>query len=214
MLAVRTSNEPDTETLVPTNYVLIDFENVQPKNLHLLETQPFKVLVFIGANQVKLPRGVVLAIQALGKQAEYIEIDGNGPNALDFHIAYYIGDLVSSDPKGAFHIVSKDKGFDPLIRHLKRLNINIQRVKDLAEIPVLRIPKKAKKDDMIDAIVKNLIGRGQSRPRKLKTLQNTINSLVSESLDSTKLAALVGELQQRKFIVVDKGNVRYTLPAS
>jgi len=34
----------------PVNYVLIDFENVQPKNLELLSKHLFKVLVFVGAN--------------------------------------------------------------------------------------------------------------------------------------------------------------------
>ena len=198
---------------MPVNYVLIDFENVQPKNLNLLDAQPFKVLVFIGASQVKLPRNVVLAMQALGERAEYVEIDGNGPNALDFHIAYYVGKLVSSDPKGVFHIISKDKGFDPLVRHLKRKKINIRRVKDLAEIPLLRIPKKTAKDDMIDAIVANLINRGQSRPRKLKTLKNTIGNLVSDDLSDTDRNALVREMQKRKLLQISKDNIKYTLPA-
>jgi len=193
------------------NYVLIDFENIQPRNLSLLETLPFTVLVFIGANQAKLPRHVVVAMQALGDSAKYIEIDGNGPNALDFHIAYYIGQLVAADPDGYFHIISKDKGFDPLVRHLKGKKIRIRRENDLAEIPTLRIPKKAKKDDKIDAIVRNLIGRGQSRPRKVRTLQNTISNLVSEELSDSELAGLIRELQQRKHIVVTDGNIRYTL---
>ena len=197
---------------MPTNYVLIDFENVQPKNLSILANHPFKVFVFIGANQTKVPRHVAVAMQALGDRAKYVEIDGSGPNALDFHIAYYIGELAGIDPAGHFHVISKDRGFDPLIRHLKGKKIQIRRESDLAEIPNLRIPKKAKKDDMIDAIVKNLVGRGQSRPRKVKTLQNTINSLVAENLDKAKLTALVSELQKRKFIIVDKGNVKYTLP--
>lgn len=197
---------------MPTNYVLIDFENVQPKNLMLLETHPFKVFVFIGANQTKLPRHVVVAMQALGSKAKYVEIDGSGPNALDFHIAYYIGELAAADPKGHFHIISKDRGFDPLIRHLTGKKIWVRRVNDLAEIPDLRIPKKAKADDKIDAIVNNLIGRGQSRPRKVKTLQNTISHLVSEELSNAELTTLIDELQKRKFIVVTNGNIRYTLP--
>ncbi len=195
-----------------TNYVLIDFENVQPKNLSILAAHPFKVIVFIGANQTKVPRHVAVAMQALGDRANYVEIDGSGPNALDFHIAYYIGELAAADPTGSFHIISKDKGFDPLIRHLKGKKIRVRRESDLAEIPNLRIPKKAKKDDIIDAIVKNLVGRGPSRPRKVKTLQNTINNLVSETLDDAKLADLVNELQKRKLIVIDKGNIKYTLP--
>jgi len=151
-------------------------------------------------------------MQALGERAQYVEIDGNGPNALDFHIAYYIGELAAADATGNFHIISKDRGFDPLIRHLKGKNIQVRRESDLAEIPNLRIPKQAKKDDKIDAIVKNLVNRGQSRPRKIKTLQNVIKNLVAENLDEAGLAALVDELQKRKLIVVNKGNIKYTLP--
>ena len=198
---------------MPTNHVLIDFENVQPKNLSILANHPFKVFVFIGASQTKVPRHVAVAMQALGDRAKYVEIDGNGPNALDFHIAYYIGELAAADPTGSFHIISKDRGFDPLIRHLKGKNIQVRRESDLAEIPNLRIPKKAKKDDKIDAIVKNLIGRGQSRPRKVKTLQNTISHLVSEALTEAELATLIGELQKRKLIVINDGNVKYKLPS-
>jgi hypothetical protein len=202
-----------TETPVSTNYVLIDFENVQPKNLSILAAHPFKVFVFIGANQTKVPRHVAVAMQTLGERAQYVEIDGSGPNALDFHIAYYLGELAAADPTGHFHVISKDKGFDPLIRHMKGKNIRVRRETDLAEIPNLRIPKKAKKDDKIDAIVKNLVGRGQSRPRKLKTLQNTISNLVSEDLTDEEIGRLVEELQKRKLIVVTNGNIKYTLPS-
>jgi hypothetical protein len=200
------------ESGLPTNYVLIDFENVQPKNLALLEPHPFEVLVFVGANQTKLPRNVVLAMQALGRKAKYVEIDGSGPNALDFHIAYYIGELVAANRQGVFHIISKDKWFDPLVRHLKGMNVNIRRETDLAEIPPLRIPKQAKKDDKIDAIVKNLAGRGLARPRKVRTLQNTISNLVSEKLSESELLAIIDELKKRKYIAVVNGNIRYTLP--
>ncbi len=194
------------------NYVLVDFENVQPKNLGILSQHPFKVYVFIGANQTKVPRHVAVAMQALGQQAQYVEIDGSGPNALDFHIAYYIGELAAADPAGSYHIISRDKGFDPLIRHLRGKKIRVRRETDIAEIPQLRIPKKAKTDDKIDAIVRNLAGRGQSRPRKVKTLQNTISNLISESLTEAELDALVADLQKRKLIVVNKGNVSYRLP--
>lgn len=37
-------------------------------------------------------------MQALGEQAGYVEIAGSGPNALGFHIAYYIGELASKEP--------------------------------------------------------------------------------------------------------------------
>lgn len=70
----------------PVNYVLIDFENVQPKNLELLSKHPFRILVFVGASQTKVSYELAEAMQRLGENARYIKIEGNGRNALDFHI--------------------------------------------------------------------------------------------------------------------------------
>jgi hypothetical protein len=192
-------------------YVLVDFENVQPKNLEILKEHPFRVLVFIGANQTKFPRHFVVAMQALGEQATYVEIAGSGPNALDFHIAYYIGELAAKEPSAQFHIISRDRGFDPLIRHLKSKQIRVKREKDLAEIPDLRIPDTTSREEQIDAIVKNLRQRGHSRPRKVKTLQNTINTLFTKKLDQSELDAIIDELRKRNLIVVKQNNVSYRL---
>ena len=194
------------------NYVLIDFENVHPKNLELLTKHPFKVFVFVGANQTKLPFDLADSMQLLGNNAKYIKISGNGQNALDFHIAYYVGELAGKEPDAQFHIISKDKGFDPLIKHLQSRKIRIKRTKDLAEIPLLRVPVTTSSDEKIAAIVKNLGGRGQSRPRKIGTLENTINTLFTKKLDKDELSTLTKELQKRKLIVVNKGNVSYKLP--
>ena len=197
---------------LPTNYVLIDFENVQPKNLEILINHPFKIFVFVGANQTKVPFDLVTAMQKFGDNAKYIKISGNGPNALDFHIAFYVGQLSLQDPKGYFHIISKDTGFDPLIKHLRTKKIRISREKDLAEIPVLRISSATSNDEKISAIIKNLAGRGQSRPRKVTTLANTINSLFTKKLQDSELMSLINTLKQKKFIVVNEGNVSYKLP--
>ena len=96
------------------NYVLVDFENVQTlDSLDQLDHDHFKLLLFVGASQRKVPIDVVASLQPFGDRMEYIKISGNGMNALDFHIAYYIGRFSSDDSTGSFHIVSKDRGFDP-----------------------------------------------------------------------------------------------------
>lgn len=195
-----------------TNYVLIDFENVQPGNLEVLKHHSFRVLVFVGATQTKVPFDLATAMQALGDCAQYVKIAGSGKNALDFHIAYYVGELATKEPDAFFHIISRDTGFDPLIRHLKSKKVKVQRERDLAEIPVLRLSSATSNDEKISAIVKNLAGRGQSRPRKVRTLSNTIDSLFTENLSEQKLAALVKELEQRQYIEVNNGNVSYHLP--
>jgi hypothetical protein len=180
--------------------------------LEVLQRHPFKVFVFVGANQAKLPFDLASAMQELGDAGRYIKIAGSGKNALDFHIAYYIGELAAEDPGAYFHIISKDTGFDPLIKHLKSKKIRVQRERDLEEIPVLRISAATSIDEKLSAIVKNLAGRGHARPRKVKTLSNTISSLFTEPLSEQQLDNLIKELEKRDYITVREENVTYCLP--
>ena len=196
------------------NYVLIDFENVQPKNLAILNGHEFRVIVFVGANQAKISFELASALQALGSNAEYVKIGGNGPNALDFHIAFYIGQLAERDPNAYFHIISKDTGFDPLIKHLKERKIFVQRERDLAEIPLLRISNATSAEEKIEAIVKSLAARGHARPRKVKTLANTVNSLFSKTLDEAELTDIIGQMKKRNLIAVENEKVSYKPPIS
>jgi len=198
--------------LPPNNFVLIDYENIQPKNIEILKTHPFKIFVFVGENQNRIPFETANAIQEFGSDARYIKISGNGQNSLDFHIAFYIGQLSVQDPEGYFHIISKDTGFDPLIKHLRGRKVRVNRINDLAEIPVLRISNTIDKDEKINAIVKNIAGRGQSRPRKVTTLSNTINSLFTNKLDETELLNIIKILQAKKYISLNKETVSYHLP--
>jgi hypothetical protein len=54
-----------------TNYVLIDFESVQPEQLAALDQDHFKVMLFVGAHQTKLPYEIAAAIQRLGAKVKY-----------------------------------------------------------------------------------------------------------------------------------------------
>ena len=208
------------------NYVLIDLENIQPEHLSVLTGQNFKVLVFVGQNQSKISFDLVSAVQHLGKNAEYIKIQGNGPNALDFHIAFYIGQFSVENSDSHFHIISKDKGFDPLIKHLESKKIPVHRHKAVSEIPLPK-PAKVKKEtahvskpasaaitaERVQKIVEFLTARGSAKPRKLKTLSNSINSFFKKSLTENELSALIDELVKRGIVIVNSNqtNVSYKL---
>lgn len=120
-----------------TTYVLIDFENVQVKSLALLKGEHFQVKVFLGPKNARLPVDLVLAMHDLGKRADYIMLGVSGANALDFHITYYLGKLTADDPKGLFYIVSKDTGFDSLIKHLLGKGLHCKRVPAIEQMPGL-----------------------------------------------------------------------------
>lgn len=196
-----------------TNYVLIDYENVQPEAMAVLNKEHFKVIVFVGANQAKVTFEVASVLQQMGERAEYIKISGNGSNALDFHIAYYIGALASKEPDAYFHIVSKDTGFDPLIAHLKTRKIFACRSKDVTDIPIVKASNSKSPSEKISVIVADLKRRGASKPRAVKTLTSTISSMFQKQLPEQELQSLLTELKEQGLITVAGTKVSYALPA-
>ena len=194
-----------------TNYVLIDYENVQPAALSALDKEFFKVYVFVGANQAKVNFEVVEALQRLGPNGQYVKISGNGPNALDFHIAYFVGKLAAQDESPFFHIISKDTGFDPLIAYLKANKIYACRSKSIHDIPIVKAASSGSLNEQVNAVVANLKQRGNSRPRTLKTLSGTVNALFQNKLSTSDLSAVVKSLEQQGHIVVSDSKVQYNL---
>lgn len=195
-----------------TNYVLIDYENVQPADVTILDQEHFRIIVFLGANQGKITFEVASALQRMGTRAEYIKVSGNGSNALDFHIAFYIGQLAAQEPEAYFHIISNDTGFDPLIQHLKDKKIRAIRAKTIHQIPLVRATLATTLSDKMDVIKENLQQRGTSRPRTIKTLSSTINSLFQKSLSEEEIAIIIQELQKQKVIIITESKVSYNFP--
>lgn len=195
-----------------TNYILIDYENVQPAAMNVLEQEHFKVIIFVGANQVKVSFEVASALQRMGAKATYIKIAGSGSNALDFHIAFYIGQLAASEPDAYFHIISKDSGFDPLLAHLKSKKILASRVREVTDIPIVKTANSKTLPEKIAVILANLKQRGASKPRTVKTLSSTINSLFQKNLSETELASLLHQLREQGIISVSGTKVSYALP--
>lgn len=200
-----------------THYVLIDYENVQPELLSGLQHEHFKVIVFVGASQTKVSFSTAEALQRLGGRAEYIKIAGNGPNALDFHIAFYIGQLAAQEPQACFHVVSKDAGFDPLIQHLKGRKISAARTRDVAEVATVRVGEakvtKERIDERLDLVIAKLRQLKATKPRTVKTLTSTIHAMFQKQLAEGEAAGLVEALQARALISVAGAKVSYALPA-
>jgi PIN domain len=196
-----------------TNYVLIDYENVQPEALSRLDAEHFKIMVFVGSNQTKLAYETADALQKMGDKAEYIKISGNGPNALDFHIAFYIGQIAGVDPTAYFHIISKDTGFDPLIQHLKGKKVFAARSRDIGEIPFVKAASAKSPADRLGMVVENLQHRGTSRPRTVKTLLSTISAIFLKQISDEELRSLLGELRDKGYVAVADTKVSYSLPA-
>jgi hypothetical protein len=201
-----------------TNYVLIDFESVQVKSLELLKNEHFRVYIFLGPTNSKLPREVVLAVQKLVGRADYIELDTPGPNALDFHIAYYIGALSKTDPRGYFHIISKDSGFDPLIKHLKKLDILAARSASIEDMPCFKATGESGEmvalEALIDHAVSNLAKRKAGLPKTVETLKRTLRASHPHKPDGAVLDSVIAGLLKRNHLRMDGGKLAYSLPGA
>ena len=193
------------------NYILIDYENVQPIALAALNQEHIRIILFVGAVQSKIPFEVAAALQPFGTRVEYVKITGNGPNALDFHIAFYIGKLAASTPDAFFHIISKDTGFDPLIQHLKSQKIMARRTPCVEEIPMVQALQATSRSQRLEVVITNLEQRGEARPRTVLTLSNTINALFQQKLSEDEVAAILNDMQQQGIITVNNTKIAYML---
>jgi hypothetical protein len=189
-----------------TTYILIDYENVQPTDLAAIQNG-FKVKLFLGANQTKIPVSFAVAIQRMGENAEYVQLESTGPNALDFHIAYYIGRISAVEPKAAFQIISNDAGFDPLIVHLKAKGITVHRsvsISSAVDVPDL--------DSWFEIVVDHLARQNGSKPTSKKTLLNLIRTLFKKKLSEGEVNLLLRTLCDRKIVRIEGSQVAYEIP--
>jgi hypothetical protein len=194
-----------------TSFVLVDFENVQPKDFSLLSGGSYKIKVFVGTHQARIPLEMARALQMFGPDAEYIQIVGSGKNALDFHIAYYIGRLAAENPDAHLHVISKDKGFDPLIKHLKTRKISCQRSTSIADISLAKASNTRTDRERVDTVIANLEKRKAARPRTLKTLRSTINARFGNQLTEEELENIIARLSDRQVIKIADGKVTYEM---
>lgn len=100
------------------------------------------MVVFVGKNQTKIAIDTVVQTQRLGKSIVWMKMDGSGGNALDFHIAYYLGHFTASleaaELECNIFVVSKDGDYDILINHIQSLGHKCKRLialDVLSEVP-------------------------------------------------------------------------------
>ena len=196
-----------------TNYVLIDYESVQPADIAALQHDHVHVIVFVGPHQTKIAIDKAAALQRMGANAEYVQLSGSGPNALDFHIAYYLGFLAAKEHDAYFHIISRDMGFDPLVKHLKEKKLRVSRVQTIGEIPLLKPLEPNASSERFALIVADLQKRGATRPRTVATLSNTISAIFQKQLTAKEVSSLVSELKKKGLIKVEGTKVTYDLPS-
>ena len=195
------------------NYVLVDHENVGLESVELLKNEVFRLVVFVGALQPRIAFETAAAIQQLGQRAEYVKISGSGKNALDFHLAFYLGRLANQDPTGYFHLISNDKGFDPLVAHLTEQSVQVARRSAIADIPLIRASSATNAEGRAKLFAERLAKPGATHPKKMQTLSSAINALFSKQLSQEEVLAVIEQLVRLGKIAVNEQTKAVTYSA-
>jgi len=189
--------------------IFIDYENIQQIDLSGIREKDFEIKIFIGQSQNTIPFDVVQSVQQFGEDIEWIKIDGNGNNALDFHIAFYLGSLSQKHRHMSFIVLSKDKGFDPLIRHLNKKQIDCSRINSILELSP-RSPLLDLYNEQMSKVLENLSKITKNkRPRKRKTLQQHISALFQKKLGVQEIEKIIDVLFVQKKVYEENNALTY-----
>ena len=177
--------------------LLVDFENVQQVDFSRLDTT-YKVTIFVGASQKNIPIELVTNAQKFGIQVEWQKIEGNGSNALDFHIAMELGRILEKSNKPECIVLSKDKGFDPLLKFLNKAGLNCTRLNSLLELDSKTIVSNEPSYQRVFEVLSKTEKR--NLPRRRKTLTKHIQAIFQNKLPQLDVEKIIDILFANKLI--------------
>ena len=215
----------------PSNHIFVDFENIQmgPDEIELVGKQGFQFVILVGNEQRQLTTYLVERVQDNQASARFVFMSETGRNALDFTLAYHLGAVAHANANGFFHVISRDKDYDPMIKHLKNKNLKIYRHDDFtllhhlsekfqtvrgamnspkllpSEVVVKSTQPDGKFDELLLRAVKHL-GSKETLPKKKKGLTNVLSSHLNLEVNSTILQQVIMGLA-RKGIISLQGEV-------
>jgi len=214
-------------------FVLIDYENVQPKVLPSLPPHhDYSFFLFTGPNAPKPEFDFAASLQKLGPDgAQYLKIKHGGHQSIDLHIAYTIGKLWQQHPKARFYVISKDTDFDTLIQTLRDSGLTVGRHKALADLPGLgrssqpaaapkpsgKVPTKAKlspkpavsKTADVQTALDYLSKMKTNKPRTRTTLQKALETTLQKTHNQQQVSELIAALINQNHLCDSEGSITY-----
>ena len=216
--------------------LLVDFENVQQVELAKLDDS-YRVIIFVGADQKNVPFDLVTKAQRLGSRVEWQKITGMGSNALDFFIAFQLGRVFDKMPRPECLVLSRDKGFDPLIRFLNANGMKSRRINNLAELhksaspaprPAASVsrpsahaarqsshvprptPPGPSEEPKLQRVVE-VLGKSEkrARPRKRKTLSQCISAMFQKKIHQPEIDRIITAMLNKGLISEAHNTITY-----
>jgi len=213
--------------------IFVDFENFT-KIIDDIKKKDAKIVVLAGLKQADKPFAYAKELLDSVSSVELLKVKGEGKDALDFFIAYYLGVYTSRNKELKFTICSNDKGYDPLIKHLCDNKIIIKRLEFRNEPKVKTIPKPKVKivpkpkviimpkpkeqpnsfetDKDYKKAFDNIKGiSAKKRPRKLKGFESYVKNIFHETIQIEKINEIIDGFKKHKYIEVENENIKYNM---
>jgi hypothetical protein len=231
----------DNNLSPPVNHVFVDFENLRAVDPAIIGAKAVHLTLLLGASQTKLEATLVENLLQHAATVKMVRLASSGRNAVDFVLAYYLGRAVLADPCGYFHIVSKDKGYDPLIEHLRGKHIHARRHDDFttltfsasaktppAALPPIPPPDASKSkpspnpqpppsteptlDELERGVLEHFRNPATTRPRTKTRLLSFLVAHHANKMTQPQASSLVDSLSRAGHLLIDaNGKITYHL---
>jgi hypothetical protein len=221
-------------------YLLVDFENVQPppEDVARVRAADYHLWVFHGPHQNKFDAAMVNAWKPLGDRLQLVQSAKPGKNALDFHIAYYLGVLNERDViakrRSMYVVVTGDGGFDAIFTHMRghgcavdkagsipealalaeRLQAPAKQAPEANAIATPSAPRGTPAEENVAKIIAALASHSKSRPATRKKLEPYVLSRLGNKVTPAVVQAVVKSLIKRGVVKCDGETVTYVLPSA
>jgi hypothetical protein len=202
------------------HHVFVDGENVHQIDPTVIGDKPVNFILLLGAKQTKLDAVMLENLMAKAASVQLIRLASTGKNALDLTLSYYLGRAVLADPTGYFHVVSRDKGFEPLIKHLRSRHVDARQHDNFSTLTFGAAskaqvsstpPSPPPTSQLAEKAQEHLRTAEKNRPKNLKRLQNFLRAHFT-SAPKEEITALIAQLEKNGVLqIVDKERVTYPI---
>ena len=186
-------------------YYLIDYENVKTHGLDGISSlQPGDtVCLFYSENADTLTFGLHRRLTEAAAQIQYHKVETGTKNALDFQLSSYLGYLIGENKnrQETFYIVTKDKGFSPLVNYWGKRDARVQIVVDITGRDAHKEADELNRQ--VDAVLKDksAVPTVVKIIQQYKTKQGINNALLKELKDNKRASEIYTAI---KPLIADK----------
>ena len=190
--------------------IFVDYENIQDLRIDDLDKDT-KLVIVTGMDQNKIPFELVQQTQKFGDTIEWVKVSGKGKNALDFFISYFLGKYIEQGAYSDYIILSKDRGYDPLIQYLRYHNKKVRRIVNFQELQKNGV--RTSEEDILK--VKENLGRiiPSKRPKKRNSLEGHIKTIFGNSKTTDEISQITEDLFIKNILFEENGLIKYSLVA-